>query len=417
MVKWGVFSQTPTNPWTPPEYFATKAVLIEWDFNYTIWPLYSELIEECSEEAEVILVVRNQGEEDDMISMLQNDQVSLQNISFVHVPCERMWIRDHGPLAIHTDTGIAYIDFDDLAQSGLDEELPTNLANLWGLESYALPYIMDGGNFMVNSFNTLFTTERIYTNNPNYSPEHIDSIFYHYMGIEKTIIVASQHNDYWGHIDMQIKLLDDSTFVISSCSPQAGPSYDSLEQNFNLLSSINSPFDEPYRIRRLPMADDWKTYANSLYLNNKLILPVYNHPFDSDATAVYQELLPNHQIVGINCNAIIGWEGAIHCIVMQLFDESQILEIKELSVRDNHIRVYPNPITSGQNLHILYSEEIGKAISAKLYQSNGVLVESISLINQTTGHSIFPWTHAPGTYLVELEFSNKNTESIRVVGK
>ena len=97
-----------------------------------------------------------------MQDLLINDGVSLSNIEFVQVPCERMWIRDHGPLAIMTDNGMAFMDFDDLANSGLDENLPTNLANIWGLDSYQIDWILDGGNFMVDSQGTLFTTDRLY---------------------------------------------------------------------------------------------------------------------------------------------------------------------------------------------------------------------------------------------------------------
>lgn len=410
------FSQTPPNPWTPPEYFPAKAVLIEWDFNNTIWPLYSELIKECREVVEVILVVRDQGEENTMRSKLIADSVSLTNISFVHVPCERMWIRDHGPLAIMTDNGMAFIDLDDLASSGLDEDLPTNLANAWSLDSYQLPYVFCGGNFMVNNSNTLFTTERVYTANASYTQAQIETAFQNYFGITDIITISSQHSDYWGHIDMQIKLLDDTTFVVASVDPASGPNYDTLENNFARLSQLTSPYGTPYRIRRLPMADNWKTYANSLMLNNKVLLPVYNHPRDSIAIQVYQELLPQHDIVGINCNPIIGWEGAIHCITMQLFDDTQITAIKNISVKENGIGIFPNPVQQNETLNIMCA--VGNAVpyKAEIFNIKGQMIESVELKNKTQPCTL-TWRHEAGVFTIVILYNDGSVCNTTFISK
>lgn len=315
----------PLNPWSPPEYFRSKAVILEWDFFEGTWPIYSQLISECKTEAEVVLVVNNQEEENLFISYLQNAMITLDNISFAHAPCGRMWIRDHGPLAVMTETGVAYMDFDDFSNSGLSAALPTNLANLWGLDSYNLTHItLDGGNLMVDSYNNLFATNRLYTNNPAYSEAYINNLLQTYMGITNiTTFDQMGAGDYWGHIDMQMKLLDDTTVVISSVQP-GWPVYSILENNYQLFASLTSPSGEPYRIRRLPKAENWKSYTNSLILNSKVIIPVYDHPNDQIAIDVYEELMPDHTIVGLNANAIVGWDGVIHCITMQLFDDEQI---------------------------------------------------------------------------------------------
>ena len=324
---WQQQNNIPLNPWTPPEYFPSKSVIIEWDHNINTWTLYSELIDVCQSSAEVILVVRNTSEENYMRNLLSQDGVALYNVRFVHVPTVRMWIRDHGPLSVNTDNGMAFMDFEDFASSGVSGALPTNLANEWQMDVYNLEdLVLDGGNFMVDSFGNLFATHRIYTNNPHYPKEYIDTLLNDYMGIHNIFTFDQMgEDDYWGHIDMQMKLLDDTTVVISSVE-QDHPDHDILENNAQQFAFLTSPKERPYRIRRLPKADNWKTYTNALLLNDKLIMPVYNHPNDQIAMDIYQELLPGHNIVGINANAIVHWNGVIHCITMQLFDDSQIPE-------------------------------------------------------------------------------------------
>ncbi len=406
----------PVNPWTPPEFFPSKAVLIEWDFNYNIWSLYSELIYECQSATDVVLIVNNQNEENTMRNLLENDNVPIENIFFVHVPCERMWVRDHGPISVMTDNGVAFIDLDDLANSGLDEDLPTNLANAWGLDSYQLPYTFCGGNFMVNSYNTLFTTDRIYTNNPEYPQHSIDQDFETYMGITEIITFSAQHDDYWGHIDMQIKLLNDTTFVISSVDPGSGPNYDTLENNYQKLKSLETPYGTPYRVEKILKADNWKTYANSLILNNKLILPIYNDPRDDLAIQTYQELLPEHEIVGINANSIIHWGGAIHCITMQLFDDDVITAIKSLSLKENPLQVYPNPVVSGQAFNIVFSEDYGKTSNIIIRNIAGQIVEEKNISDDNAPH-LFNWKHKPGAYIITLFYEDNTSFSQKIIAR
>jgi hypothetical protein len=209
-----------------------------------------------------------------------------------------------------------FLDFDDFASSGVDEDLPTRLAQLLGIDSYEINLILDGGNIMVDNCNNLFCTKRLYTRNPSLTADSINRILNTYMGIEEVHALCALANDYWGHIDMQMKLLDDTTIVISYYEPYH-PSHDSTESNFQYMDTLANPYGGSYRIARLPTSGALAIYANSLIINNKIIVPSYDHPNDSIALEIYQSLMPDHQIVSINCNTLIAWQGAIHCIAMQ----------------------------------------------------------------------------------------------------
>lgn len=393
----------PLHPYTVPEYAPTQAVLIEWDFNDYTWSLYSELIAECREATEVICVVRDLNEENQMRQRLQNDGVSLSNISFIHVPCERMWIRDHGPFAVRTDQGVAYLDFNDKASSGMDENLPTNLANAWGLLSYQRPWIFDGGNLLVDSYGTLFCTDGLYTNNPAMPRAQIDQELEQYMGIRKIVFLRRQHDDYWGHIDMQAKLLDDSTFVVSSVTP-FHPGYDSLELNYACLDTLTAPNGQPYRIRRLPHAENWKTYANALILNDRVIVPIYNHPNDSLALQIYQELMPHHTVRSLNCNKIIGWEGALHCITMQLFDSSQVTALKELAAPVEALCIFPNPARTQAPVSLQTWSAGHQAMALLLYNEAGqLLLQKVVEVMPGENTIALPGSLPAGQYRIVLQ--------------
>ncbi|TVQ93727.1 MAG: T9SS C-terminal target domain-containing protein [Bacteroidetes bacterium] len=329
-----IFGKTnaqPTNPFPVPEYDPSEYVIIRYPFNTTIWPLYSQLIWESQEAATTILLVNNNNELQILRGLLDNDGIPETNIQILMIPANRMWVRDHGPLAIQTDNGPAFMNFIDYNNSGPnDQNLPVSLANHWGYEHYSIDWILDGGNYLVDSYGNMFTTTRLYNNNPSIAPEVIDQTLQDYMGVTNIVTVSPQYDDYWGHIDMQMKLLNDTTFVISSVQSGSGPNYNVLEANVAIIEGLTAPNGNPYHIARLPKADNWKTYANSLILNNKVIVPIYNHPNDQIALDTYSALMPNHTVVGINSNSIIGWGGAIHCITMQVFAEPK--ELFELAI-------------------------------------------------------------------------------------
>ncbi len=335
-------AQFPQDPMTIPEYAPTEAVWIEWNFDPATWTIYSSLINEIQDVAKAYLIVPDSLHEAYMRGLLIGDSVPMQNIFFFQTPTERIWIRDHGPITVTDGGSLAYLDFNDFANSGVDENLPTRLAQLLGINSYAIDLTFDGGNIMVDNHHNLFCTKRLYTRNPNLTPDSINQILNTYMGIDSVHALCALANDYWGHIDMQMKLLDDTSMVISYYEPYH-PSHDSTESNFQYMQSLVNPYGGSYRIARLPTSGELSNYANSLIVNDKLIMPSYDHPNDSIAMQIYQTLLPDHEIVSINSNTLIAWQGAIHCIVMQHpYNSTRIMEEKSKTLLI--LSITPNPV-------------------------------------------------------------------------
>ena len=53
-------------------------------------------------------------------------------------------------------------------------------------------------------------------------------------------------------------------------------------------------------------------------LNDAVLYPTYNQPEnDIRAKEVLQEAFPGHEIVGIDCRALIKQHGSLHCVTMQ----------------------------------------------------------------------------------------------------
>lgn len=309
----------PVNPRTIPEYDTIAGVIMYWNPNSSAYDdIVITVVNSIQARATVYLQTNSLIHRQNMVAVLSSNGVPLTNVEFIDVYGDRIWIRDHGPFSIYDDGHLAFVGFDDLATNHGDQDLPERLAGYWDLNYYDFSHIIfDGGNYLVDSHNRLFATDRLYTNNPNVPPSEIDNILFTYMGIETIFTFSAMHNDYWGHLDMQIKLLNDTTFIISSVDSWH-PNYPILQNNYAALQAIEHPEGKTYRIEKIPKAQNWKTYINSLIVNDAVLVPIYGDPRDAQALAMYQELMPDKEIIGINSNAMIHWEGAIHCITNQI---------------------------------------------------------------------------------------------------
>ncbi len=310
----------PVNPTTIPEYDSVAGVVMYWiPYNNHQYDLIAvAVIDGIQEQATVFMQTNNDDHRSDMINSLSYHEVPLDNVVFINVYGDRIWIRDHGPFSIYDEGELAIIGFDDLAASHGDQDLPYRLAQYWDLNFYDFTHIIfDGGNYMVDSHGRLFATDRLYSNNPGIPPADIDSILAQYMNIQEIFTFSALSSDYWGHLDMQIKLLNDTTFIISSVD-EWHDDHQILEDNYQALLAIDHPEGKAYSIHKIPKAGNWKTYINSLIVNDAVLVPIYNDARDSLALATYENLMPGKEIIGIDCNHMIGWEGAIHCITNQL---------------------------------------------------------------------------------------------------
>ena len=59
------------------------------------------------------------------------------------------------------------------------------------------------------------------------------------------------------------------------------------------------------------------TYVNFYFVNGALLVPTFGVANDDKALQVLAKLLPDRQVVGIDCRELIWGLGAIHCLTQQ----------------------------------------------------------------------------------------------------
>jgi hypothetical protein len=197
-----------------------------------------------------------------------------------------------------------------------------------------------GGNFMSDGMGTGFSSNLIIDENsggnawngqtyPNHSLDEINNILNEFMGIDRYILMETLPYDGIHHIDMHMKLLDEETLLIAEY-PEGTADGPQIEANLQyILENYNSAFGTPYKVIRIPSPPStqgnypdnngyYRTYTNSVFVNNTVLVPFYRTEYDTIAQRIYEEALPGYNIVGIDVDDqntfLISYSGAIHCI-------------------------------------------------------------------------------------------------------
>jgi agmatine/peptidylarginine deiminase len=292
-------------------------------------------------ECKVIIATQSQAT---VASYLTSFGINLTNVVFLNVPANSIWIRDYAGNTVYSD---------EVGQRGLtdwiynrprpnDNVMPTAHANYVGIPIYLTDsgltdLVNTGGNYMSDGLGNAFASELILEENAVGNPygvspkteSQIDGIMQNYMGIQNYIKMPTLPFDEIHHIDMHMKLLDEETILVSKYPPNVadGPQ---IESNINyVLNNFLSPFGTPYDIKWIEVPPStsgsypdtggaYRTFANAVFINKSILVPIYRPQVDAAALALYQQLLPGYNVVGIDVDNsgenLISQLGALHCI-------------------------------------------------------------------------------------------------------
>jgi agmatine deiminase len=354
-----------TNYRMPAEWEPHEATWLGWPHELTDWPgkfapipwAFAEIVRHLAAVERVNLLVENRAAEARVKAILRKSGVALDAITFFHVPTDRGWMRDSGPIAVRetefeaVGAGLkpaptksaALLDFafngwakyDDYKK---DAQVVAR-ANRKLKRRVVLPehkgrrVVLEGGSIDVNGLGSLLTTEecllsKIQERNPGFTRGDYSEAFRRYLGVTSVIWLGRgiAGDDTHGHIDDLARFVDPTTVVTVVEDDPAEDNYAPLQDNLALLQSAKDQAGEPLRVETLPMPRPvWfdgqrlpASYAN-FYIANKIVLvPTFNDPADRVALEKLAALFPSRTIVPIYCRDLVLGLGTIHCMTQQL---------------------------------------------------------------------------------------------------
>jgi agmatine deiminase len=256
------------------------------------------------------------------------------------IPIDTVWMRDYGPFGLSKKMeSIAIVDtvYRHYQYRVNDDNVPKKIGQVQNIPVYPTDLILDGGNFMVDSYGNLFMTERTYIWNANKSKDEVNSILKNYFKVKNiyTFEYAGYPNeplDGTGHIDMFMKLLNDNTVLIAKNDKE--PFKSTFDKAAKFFEGREAPNGKKYTVLRVNGYYDnyvWYTYTNSLIVNGYVLMPIYSKYSSSniEAQKLYEQA--GLKVITINSDNSITAGGSIHCVTQSIPDIGKILkrEIKK----------------------------------------------------------------------------------------
>lgn len=332
------------SPHLPAEWATQSGVQLTWPHAGTDWAYMLEEVQQCfvaiaSEIAkrEVLLIVTPEPEE---VKKQIADKVNRKNVRFLECETNDTWARDHGAITMLDTDGPSLLDF-KFNGWGLkyvadkDNLIPRRAVEAGALKgAYVnrMNFVLEGGSIESDGVGTLLTTsECLLSPNRNGQmnqveiEEYLRSVFH----LERVLWLDHGYlagDDTDSHVDTLARFCSPDTIAYVQCTDVQDEHYEALHRMEEQLKTFRTLSGEPYRLLPLPMADciveDGErlpaTYANFLIMNDAVLYPTYRQPKnDERAKAVLQEAFPKHEIVGIDCRALIKQHGSLHCVTMQ----------------------------------------------------------------------------------------------------
>ena len=334
------------------EWHPQWGVLLAWPHPDTDWSAnldaaeacYAQIVNAISAREHVLLLCHDAAHQAHIERYLGDSEQRLQHVHLIQCPYNDTWARDFGFITVQKDGKALLLDFTFNAWGGkfdasLDNGVNARLLSLPLLASNTLEthsLVMEGGSLETDGQGTLLTTEICLLNpnrNPTLDKATIEEQLRASLGVERVLWLANGHlegDDTDAHIDTLARFADAQSIIYMSCDDPHDSHYPALKAKEAELQALRQTNGEAYRLFPVPMPtaiyDDERrlpaSYVNFLIINGAVLLPIYgDERTDAIAIAQTQAAFPNHEIVAIDCKALIAQNGSLHCVTMQIPQE------------------------------------------------------------------------------------------------
>ncbi len=329
----------PIAPIARPDWGELEGTLLRWPLS---WPemksTYLDMLPHLQDEGKVLIAVESvRGGIDEAMSDIEDCAACrLDEIEWVGLRTDSIWMRDYGPQFIETQTEAqAVVDLDYYADRRQDDDFPSAFAQEFDLPSYGPGLELAGGNFQVDGAGACFVSWAAAESN---TEERVRETLTDYFGCEQIVFMDYLVEESTHHIDMWMKFVSPQTVLVGDYSYRGDEilAYPDTVNEGILDSVAGKLVGLGYQVVRIPQpASIWyepfatftiRTYTNSSFANQTILIPVYGDPTDATALAIYDQVLPTEvNEVGIDSSYIINFGGAMHCITMEKHAPSQTI--------------------------------------------------------------------------------------------
>jgi len=327
----GETDAAPTNLRLPAQWEPMEAVIVTFPVLYPpLWATHAAMIAAITPVARVDILISKPEWAAAIRLALQDYEIVWQNVRFLHVATNDIWVRDYGPIVgIGADGTRVAIDaiFDplDTYPQADDDHMPPLWADASDMMSRTFDLHIEGGNIWSDGAGTLIMSEEILHRHAPMTRDDIERGLKQVFAFDKLILTPFLWREETSHVDLVCKLADARTILVGAPTPFRNA--ERLRATAELFRRETNAASEPYQVIELPMPAPylnwlvypvWRSYTNALTINGRVIVPVFGISKDAEALAIYRHAMPDHDIIPINCAASSNGGGAVHCLTKEI---------------------------------------------------------------------------------------------------
>jgi len=336
----------------PPEWTKQRTVWLSFPHNQADWEadieghsrfelirgFYFRLIEMILDYQSVSLIFPDAGLQRQYQKELELLSHKKFNLDIYVIKNNDIWIRDYGPFFVKNptqETEILNYKFNCWGQKfaawDFDDLVPMEMSQRLGYKQYEHSLVMEGGSLEFNGDGVILTTKQCLLNtnrNPHLQQVDIEANLKEAFNIEEIIWLErgleGDHTD--GHIDDFARFIDYNKVILCQADNTKDENYQHLLASKEELLGWQHP-SKQYKLdiidlplptcmslagERLP-----NSYANFIFVNEALIVPVFACDEDQQALEILQKAMPDRKILSIDARVLIQEGGGLHCMSKQ----------------------------------------------------------------------------------------------------
>ena len=260
---------------------------------------------------------------------LLGDAVAAGNVRLHSYGFGDIWLRDTGPLFLHSPHGAAAAGFRFNGWGGKydlpgDDGVAAFIAGRCGLPLARHGWVLEGGAIDVDGTGLAVTTEQCLLN-PNRNPRmdlvEVESHLRRDLGLDRVLWLGegllNDHTD--GHVDNLARFVGPGRLLLPVAAGDDDPNKDVYEdawdraRDFGLeLVAMPSPGKVMMDGRIVPAS-----HMNFYIANAVVVVPLYGAASDDDAVKALAGLFPDREVIGLRADHILTGGGSFHCITQQ----------------------------------------------------------------------------------------------------
>lgn len=233
-----------------------------------------------------------------------------------------IWCRDYMPVQVNENKFVQF-EFDPdylLPKKYLHLKTKPELVYCFvPVNSTKSNLVIDGGN-IVKWKNKIIVTDKIYSENPDFSNIEIRRQLRLALEIDEVIAIPKEPYDVFGHADGMVKFIDENKVLLNDYSriyPSLHKKLIKIFSDYN-IETVLLPYRIFNRIGKDKISSAKGNYINYLQLEKLILIPEYGIQEDEIAYSVMKNTFQNYNIRQINCNSIAAEGGVLNCMSWSL---------------------------------------------------------------------------------------------------